>query len=320
MTIRTNADLFYYFIKWWPFFFAYTCFIIIILYYRHLTGNVCCIYSNHPNCKRKTHGRRWSYNYIKTRDTQLRNRNNNNDNSETDKCEYLFDRYNLAYIGIIGAVFGLLLIVSIVAKLFPKFDDQNKFWLICGLILSLGYMFALMGIIITMSYNYIYTEEKNKKNNKNNKDNDKKNNKNENDIREGFVNKIRFITFGTMIYGFIMNFLKIKKMYSSLKRQANVKERGSHIAIVLGAIVMLGTVINIFIRGQQTKTNEMDEGEVNNSFATSYYIIFFALTVGGFVMFYTGILGNIQMFVYYGLVYLLSWGLIEYYRKQKQNF
>lgn len=302
MTIRNFSDIFYNFVKLFPYFLAYTCFIIILFYYRHTTGNVCCIYANHPKCIQKPYGRRWSYDYYR-KDRALPS-----NNKERNNCEYSLSVFA---IGTIAVILGLYLILSIWFSLYLKFNDKSSIELHLGTFISFGYFFTLSAIIIQMTYNYIYTEEQTY-------EQKQQQEKNKSDIREGFINKIYFIIYGTLIYGSLMNYNKLLTMYRTLGKQANIKERGIHIGSVLLVIIIFGTVVNLFVRGQQTETNEMKPDEVNNSFATSYYIIFFVLTCGGLIMFYSGILGREQMFIYYGLVYLLSWGIIEYYIKQKK--
>lgn len=304
LPIRNVSDIFYHFVSRWPYFFTYTCFMIILRYYRHITGNECCIYANHPNCTRKAHGINWSYDYRKTYYTRK-------NPGKKEYCSYKFDDGD-AFAIVSGIFLGFSLLCSLIyLVLYPIgiAGIKENGWLAVGFFVSIIYFFGLSIIIILMANDYIYNDERS----------NTLGNKNSLDISDMNILGIQFIIYGTIIYGSFMNWKKVQRMYYSLRKMSIIKERLIHIASLFGTIVIIWAGINLYVRGGQTKTTEMNKNEVNNSFATSYYIIFFALTIGGFVMFYLGIFGNEQMFIYYGLVYLLSWGLIEYYIKKKDN-
>ena len=104
----------------------------------------------------------------------------------------------------------------------------------------------------------------------------------------------------------------IINMWRRIKTHDIIKERQKHIAILVGLTVFIGSIINLFTQKPRTTTGELN----NSSFATSYYIIFMALTVGGMVLYYLNQFGNEQMFIYYGMILLLSFGVIEYYKQK----
>ena len=220
-------------------------------------------------------------------------------------CEYWFDNGKAPYAtitisAIIYVAIWSLLFAPQLQESIVEYGGDNKMSLLGYVLFSIGYFTGMIGSFIFMAYQYIYENEK---------------------LivpQKYYIDTLKFVLGGTIIYCYKMNSLTINKMWDSMKTHDLIKERQIHLAVLVGLVVLIGSIVNIFVRGQQaTPSDPTAKNEINNSFATSYYVIFVALTVGGMGLYYGNKIGNAQLFIYYGLVFLLSLGVIEYYKQQK---